>query len=194
MALGTYGQLKTAVATWLHRTDLTDVIPDFVTLAEANIRKDVRCRAMEDSTAVTLVSTTLALPDEFLAVRRVVLDDCPQRYVTPEQFYPLRESLTDAYTINGESFVFQSSTGSLSIDYYAGFAPFVEESDTNWLLENYPEIYLFGALAEAAPFIGKDPTLYVAKYSGAVAKLMGSEQRAIGPLQVRPDIRLGAGA
>ena len=33
MALTTYTELKASVADWLNRTDLTNVIPDFISLA-----------------------------------------------------------------------------------------------------------------------------------------------------------------
>jgi hypothetical protein len=37
MALSTYSDLQTAVATWLHRSDLTAIIPDLITLAETHL-------------------------------------------------------------------------------------------------------------------------------------------------------------
>lgn len=42
MALDTYTNLKTAVADWLNRSDLTSAIPDFITLAEAQMRRDLK--------------------------------------------------------------------------------------------------------------------------------------------------------
>ena len=37
MALTTYTELKAAIADWLNRSDLTSQIPDFITLAEAEM-------------------------------------------------------------------------------------------------------------------------------------------------------------
>jgi len=37
MSIATYSELQTAVADWMHRTDLTAKIPDFITLAESRI-------------------------------------------------------------------------------------------------------------------------------------------------------------
>jgi len=42
MAISTYSELKTAVANWLDRSDLTDVIPDFITLAETRHKRDFK--------------------------------------------------------------------------------------------------------------------------------------------------------
>lgn len=173
MAIATYGQLKTAVATWLKRSDLTDIIPDFIGLAESNIRRDVRCRAMEQIATGTLAATTLALPTRFLEARNVALDGYPQ----------------SNFTIKGELFYFQSSTATYSIDYWQAFEPFAADGDTNWLLTNAPDVYLWAALAEAKTYIEGDPSKEMALYAKAVARMRQSEMQARfpGPLIVRHD-------
>ena len=42
MALTTYSEPKTAIANWLDRSDLDDRIPEFIQLAEARHRRDLR--------------------------------------------------------------------------------------------------------------------------------------------------------
>jgi hypothetical protein len=187
MALGTYGQLKTSVASWLHRTDLTSEIADFVALAEAQIRRDVRCRAMEASATGTLSAVTLALPTRFAQARRVLLGDVTQRYVTPEEFQPLRNSSNARYTILGTNFVFQASTSDYQIDYYQWFEAFADDADTNWLLTNYPDIYLSASMVEAVSFINGDPSLWAARYQAGLNKLKVAEADMTGPLVVRVD-------
>ena len=44
MALATYSDLKTSIANWLDRSDLTDVIPDFIALAETRHKRDFKIR------------------------------------------------------------------------------------------------------------------------------------------------------
>ena len=44
MALGTYTDLKTSVANYLEREDLTATIPDFITLTENRLNRDIRAR------------------------------------------------------------------------------------------------------------------------------------------------------
>lgn len=46
MALTTYTALKASVADWLNRTDLTAAIPDFISLAEAQMERTLRTRQM----------------------------------------------------------------------------------------------------------------------------------------------------
>ena len=46
MSISNYSELKSAIADWLLRTDLTSVIPSFISMAEAQISRDVRDRRM----------------------------------------------------------------------------------------------------------------------------------------------------
>lgn len=187
MALSTYGNLKASVASWLKRADLTAQITDFIALAEARIRRDVRCRAMETEATGTLTTTTVAFPTRFIEARQVSLGGYLCEYVTPQQFYD-SETNGYQYTIKGETFHFQSATETYDIEYYAAFAPFTDDGDTNWLLTNAPDIYLWGSLAEAYNFVQGDPAKWLAMYAKAVADLRASEQRAKHPgvMAVRP--------
>ncbi len=189
MAIGTYGQLKTAISSWLKRSDLTDIIPDFIGLAESNISRDVRCRAMEQIATGTLTTTTLTLPTRFLEARNVSLNGYPQKYVTPQEYAEQADWTAGNYTVKGELFYFQSSTATYSIDYWQAFEPFAADGDTNWLLTNAPEVYLWAALAEAKTYIEGDPSKEMALYAKAVARMRQSEMQARfpGPLIVRHD-------
>lgn len=189
MAINTFGTLKSAVASWLHRSDLTATIPDFIALAESAIRRDVRCRAMEQTATGTLSASTLALPDRFAEARRVVLGTTIQRYITPEDWYQQRDSVNGQYTIVGQNFCFQSTTSDYTIDYYEWFEVFAADGDTNWLLQTHPEVYLFGALMEATAFTGGDFTAYAARYQAAVQQVRESEARAryAGPMAIRAE-------
>ena len=44
MAFTTYSDLKTSVANYLNREDLTAVIPDFITLTHNRLNRDLRVR------------------------------------------------------------------------------------------------------------------------------------------------------
>ena len=47
MALTNYTGLKASIADFINRDDLTSVIPDFISLAEAQINRDIRHWKME---------------------------------------------------------------------------------------------------------------------------------------------------
>jgi hypothetical protein len=184
MSIATYGELKTAVANWLHRTDLTAQIPDFIALCEADIRRDIRVREMEDSTSAALVSTLLAIPTGFLEPRMVRIDSKVVEYVTPRQFNPLRESTTLNYTLQGTNFVFQVSSGTAQINYYKALTAFGADADTNTLLTENPDLYLYGSLAWARTYTQGDPSQFRSLYTAARDRIRTTQRTAIGPLRV----------
>jgi hypothetical protein len=88
MALTTFSQLKTSIANYLNRSDLTGVIPDFITLAESKLNRNLRLRKMQTTTTLTCVSgtATIDLPTDFLEVVQLYVDGNPNvvlDYVNP---------------------------------------------------------------------------------------------------------------
>ena len=180
MAISTYAELKTDVADWLHRSDLTASIQNFVALAESAIARDIRVRDMEQQATGTLTTTTLALPTRFLDARRVVLGTSLQYYVRPDQWYPQRQSSTGRYTIIGDDFHFQASSGSYEITYWQAYAALSAASDTNWLLTNHPDVYLWATLEHAALWARDTELMAMAagKYRDAKTRVNAAEQKA----------------
>ena len=89
MALGTFTELKDAIADWLDRSDLTARIPDFITLAEARLNRDLRIRPMEvrSSMETTSGQRYFNLPGGYLQMRYMLMNTnpiTPLEYITPE--------------------------------------------------------------------------------------------------------------
>lgn len=185
MAIGNFGELKTAVAAWLHRSDLTTVIPDFIALCEQRIRQDVRCRAMEASATGSLAAASLAFPTRLADIRRVELAGYQLDYLPPDSFSVVDDTDTHHYTTKGETFYFQRDSGTYVIEYYQWFAPFSGNSDTNWLLTNYPALYLYGSLAEAAAYTRDDPSIFATRYLAEVQRIRASDRLTNEQLVVR---------
>lgn len=196
MALSNFGDLKTSVASWLNRTDLTSVIPDFVRLAESEIARDLRIRAMQAFATGTLVDGVMAEPTRFVEARRFLVGGSKVTYITPEQYQDLVESGysdlkyftiigTDIYVLNGGS-------ESYSLLYWRGFAPFSADSDVNWLLTNHPDIHLFKACEKGAVFLrdADGATGYRALYDAAKDGLDTADRMAEfsgSVLEIRPN-------
>ena len=184
MALSTYAELKTAIASTLNRTDLTSAIPDFVALAEEDIRNDVRVRAMEALATGTLTGETLAHPTRFIDARRLLINGKQYEYNTPERYQDASESgaALRMFTSIGESFyILRGASGdTYSLIYSAGFAPFSADSDTNWVLTYGPSVYLYGACKHASIYLKDDADLakYAALYQASVKRLNDRENTA----------------
>lgn len=197
MSISTFGELKTAVASWLNRTDLTSSIPDFVKLAESNIRRDVKTRAHETRATGTLTGETLAFPTRFMEARSLAVEDRPLEYLSPEAYqHKVDQEYTSQgyYTIIGDDiYVLNGASGDdYVLIYRESLTGFSSDSDTNWLLTNAPEVYLWGACEQGSVFL-KDREAaadFNQRYAAAVANLNRSERMAkyAGPLITRPEV------
>lgn len=158
MSLSTYSDLQTQVANWLHRSDLTAYIPDFITLFEAAAARKLRVRPMEVTTTLTPSVGSVALPVDYLGWRRLTWTGSARvelQYVHPsilQAYFP--DSPTDTpsmFTIEGGNILIRPlDTTALEFVYYAKNGAL--SSTLNWLYTNHPDIYLFGTLAEAQGF------------------------------------------
>lgn len=184
MAISTYSELKASVASWIDRTDLTTLIPDFVTLAESDINTDLRCQAMEQYTVGTLTGDTLAHPTRYLEARRFTVGGLNYRYVTPEVYAAAVESGSSQtlFTAIGQTFYILggSSGDDYTLVYYAGFAAMSDDSDTNWLLTNRPNVYLWGACRQAAVFLEDEGKInkYATLYQDSLGRLASRERNS----------------
>ena len=171
MAITTYAELQTATANWLDRTDLTARIPEFIELSEANFNRVIRSPDMvtkDDSFSLTSRYNTL--PSDTLEIVRIVLDLTPVivlEYLTPEEISERRVSMSATgkpyyFTVIGgssnqlEVVPSPDSTYTSSIVYYTRIAALSDSATSNWLLAAHPDIYLFGTLVEAEPYLKND--------------------------------------
>jgi hypothetical protein len=171
MSIATYSELNTAVANWLDRDDLTDRIPEFIVLCEARFNRLLRIRAMEYKQTASTVSgqRNLALPTGFIQMRNLQMNETPivpMQYVTPEIYDRLYGStLTGTpqmYTIIADEIQLGPIPGSaLTIEmlFYKKFDALTTVATTNWMIINAPDVYLYGCLLEAEPFIMNDPRM-----------------------------------
>lgn len=191
MSLSNYSDLQSSVASWLHRSDLTSVIPDLVTLAEARIARDLRLSNQLATATLTCVSgtNTVAVPNGFLEFENLTLNTDPTRALAFVSYEYLTTKYDEGYvgipvhyTIAGTSLVLgptPDAAYTITASYYKRLDPLASVS-TNWLLTNHPGVYLFGTLAEAAPFMQNDERtgLWESKYAQEVARLQDADQRA----------------
>ena len=75
MAIANYSDLANSIASWMHRSDLTSVIPDFIRLAESRIQNDADLRQLDTTGIITTTAAvnTIRLPGDFNQMRSVSL-------------------------------------------------------------------------------------------------------------------------
>ena len=187
MAISTYAELQTATANWLDRTDLTARIPEFIDLAESTFNRTIRNRQMiTKNDSYSLDSRYVNLPTDTLEVIRIVVDVTPQitlQYLTPEEIAERRNSSSTGrpqyFTVVGgstnqiELLRSPDETYTSSILYYTKIPALSDSATTNWLLTSHPDIYLFGTLVEAEPYLKNDERMpmWSARLSKALEEL-----------------------
>lgn len=200
MALSNYGELKTAIADFLNRDDLTSVIPTFVALCEAQVARDLRHWRQEVRVTTTLNERFENLPSDWLQTKNMYLSDgAAVEYASVAEISRQKLLSEDTagkprlYTINSGQFEFypQPDEGyELTMIYVARIPTMSADADTNWLMTNYPDIYLYGSLLQSAPYLSEDArvAVWAQMYGAAVANLNKDSDRASysgGPLVMR---------
>lgn len=176
-----YSSLRKSVATWLNRTDLDAVIPDFVRMAEAEFARDPRIKTAMQTTryADTVLNGQVILPDDMQELKELRVNSAPFYQLTLEDF---RAKLTGPYftRIGQVAQILGSPTGvPYEILYTQRYAPLVFNEDSNWLLRNNYDVYLWKCCEQGAVWL-RDPegvTGYRAKYEAAVQEMLSANNR-----------------
>ena len=192
MAISTFAELNTAAANWLDRSDLTDRIPEFIALAEARFNRILRIRDME--TVSTAISTTggtreYSLPTGFVQMKEFHLTTdplTPLAYITPEMMSRLwagsATGKPQVFTIIADNVRLGPSPDAVyttSMLYYKTFTALSTDNTTSDMLTKNPDVYLYGTLLEAEPFIMNDARvpLWLAAFEKAVGDIQNQDNK-----------------
>ena len=211
MALSTYTELKSAIANWLNRSDLTsEISDDFIVLTEADLNAKLRIRQMHAQTTITIDAETENTPTGFLQVRDFYIlsngQKYPMTFISPAQMDAVKASSTtgvpSSYTILGSTFRFAprpDTTYSAILNYYKKFDPLTSSNTTNYILTDHPAVYLYGSLFHAANFLGGfDPNQvqqWSSMYQTALERIELNDREdsySGSPLQIRSDVTVAS--
>jgi len=194
MAINTFTTLKSAIADFLNRDDLTSAIENFIALSEAQINRDIRHWKME-----TRASGQQSASDEYSqipanwmeTIRFHITDNgtSPLELISRAAMADKRASNNDAigtpthYTHADGQFQFYptpSSEINTELLYYAKTTALSSSNADNWLLLEAPDVYLYGALLHSAPYLGEDERIAVwgQMYSASVMRLNEESENA----------------
>ena len=192
MAITTYSELKSAIADFLDRQDLTAAIPTFISAAESQMEKEIRHHRMMRRSEGQIDSRYSPVPPTWLETIRLHIAG-PKSYrlqlTSLDDMLQLRERNDGVagqprhYAHFGENIeVFPTPDGEYDIElmYYEKIARLSDSNTSNWLLEVAPEAYLYGALVHSAPYLKDDARIQTwgALYAGAVAAVNKQANKA----------------
>lgn len=191
MGIASYSDLQASMKRWLKRADLGDLFPDFIMLAEAHFDRVIYTRNARTTFQITPSTPKVNLPADW---RRIV-----RAYYAGAVLAPFPADFDSAYAGGAEQAIgfgyqIQGNAMTLSVpqlgqvlrlDYYTVIEALSDTNQSNWLLEDAPDAYLFGALHEAAVYTRDDAraTLWGQKRDAAIGELIDDDNAAKVPEQ-----------
>jgi hypothetical protein len=150
-----FGELKTAIAAQIGR-DASNLA---YTLAQADIAKKLKLLEMETTVTLT-ASESVDLPSDFGGVIDVYLDRSPRIALSPTTRQTQNMSFQASgipctYAISGTTLLLMpspSAADDLVLTYWAK-PLLVDDTDENAILDNYPDLYVYGVLTHHAGLI-----------------------------------------
>lgn len=190
MAIANYNDLQTTIANYLGRSDLTSVIPDFITLAETRLQRDLRTRLMLKSATATMTASdsTVGLPTDFLEMRNLFIQGSPRitvSYLTPSAFSRDARAQESGkpvyYTVIGQELQFAPIPDTayvLEMLYFYKPTVLATGNQSNVFLANYADALLYASLAEAEPYLMNDARIqtWAGLYDRAVVNINNSDE------------------
>jgi hypothetical protein len=187
MALTNYTTFVATVESYLARTDLTSVIPDFVQMAQLRMSRDLRTERMLKVATTSPTDNKVAFPSDFLELREMHFQGNPPillEFQSPDLFFRNGQTTLSGrshyFTMLGTEFQFapsQDSSYTIQILYYAQPTFISSTTSSNLFLAYYPDALLYATLAEAEPYLMNDPrvTTWSALYDRAISNIKTSD-------------------
>jgi len=194
MALTTYTELKASIADFLNRDDLTTVIPDFITLAESQINRDVRHWKMEarSSGQQSAADEYMQIPADWVETIRLHLTGTGTsavNLISRDAMADKRQKNEDTsgtvmyYThADGQFQLYPTPSADTDFEllYIQKLDALSGSNADNWLLLDSPDVYLYGALLHSAPYLAEDErvAVWAQMYAASVQRLNEASESA----------------
>jgi len=153
--------------------------------------RKVRHWRMEERSTASIDARYTQLPDGFMEAVRFHLDvdERPIELVTPLALQSYRRGSADTTgrpkyysVIAGQLEVWPTpdSTYTGELYYYARTAALTDSNTSNWILQYFPDAYLYGALMHSAPYLVDDQrtTVWASLYQGAIDGINSNNEKA----------------
>lgn len=189
----TFTELKTNIADWLNRTDLTSVIPTFITLAEARLNRQLRTTNQYTRADISTSDQYLSMPSDFLEMRHIRITSPKERDLVEIAAHSINEytdsnfiaSLADSYPryyVYGNALrIIPTPSQSITYEmfYYAKVPALSSSNASNWVSTSHPDAYLYYSLLQASPYLGEDEriTIWQSQAERAVAEIQAADDR-----------------
>ena len=191
----TYSELKTSIANYLNRSDLTSDIDTFIDNVEAELNRRLRSKDMIKRATATADSQYLTVPTDWLEAINVE--------ITSNNFSPLFQQSIESldvyrkannnstgqpvyYAMVDDSIELAPSPDSsytLQLTYYAKISALSDSNTSNFVSASHPDVYLYGALKHASIYLMEDERIpmFTQQFEKALEEMrLAQEKSAFG--------------
>lgn len=169
--MDTYSSLQTSIANWLNREDLTSVIPDFIQLAEGQMQGDIEHWRRRQRASLTADDRFIALPDDWHSTIRLTIDGdykdlelISAREMADRRYRDESSGTPRFYRIADQSielYPSPDSNATFILEYVEKIPALSDSNTTNWVLDEAPDVYLYGSLIHSATYLAEDERIPV---------------------------------
>lgn len=164
----TYSELKTKIASYLNRSDLTSELDGFIDQTEAELNRMLRTADMVKRATATAELQYLSLPTDWLEAINVEIASnnfqpvLQQSIESLDMYRAANDNQTGQpiyFALVDNTMEFAPSPDksyTLQLTYYARLASLSDSNTTNFVSSNHPDVYLYGALKHASIFLMED--------------------------------------
>ena len=191
----TYSELKTAIANYLNRSDLTSDIDTFIDNTEAELNRRLRTKDMIKRATATADSQYLTVPTDWLEAINVE--------ITANNFSPLFQQSIESLDVyrkannnsSGQPIYYAmvddsielaptpDSSYTLQLTYYAKISALSDSNTSNFVSASHPDVYLYGALKHASIYLMEDERIpmFTQQFEKALEEMrLAQEKSAFG--------------
>lgn len=155
-AIVSYATLLDAIEDRMNDSALEDYIPEFIQMAEAMFNRRLNCLDME-GTATIDADDDLPLPSDYKGAMSIRIGDKPPLSQLSADDFQARwaeasEAEPENFSIFGGAIHLgpaPDTTYTVTMTYLRTLTGLSSSSTTNWLLEQHPDLYLYGSLMHA---------------------------------------------
>ena len=188
----TYAELKTAIANYLNRSDLTSDIDTFIDNVEAELNRRLRTKDMIKRATATADSQYLSVPTDWIEAINVE--------ITSNDFSPLFQQSIESLDVyrkannnsTGQPVYFAMVDDSielaptpdveytLQLTYYAKISALSDSNTSNFVSVSHPDVYLYGALKHASIFLMEDDRIpmFTQQFEKALEEMRMEQEKA----------------
>jgi len=188
----TYAELKSNIANFLNRSDLTDVIDTFIDSTESEFNRRLRVKGMIKRATATLDSQYISVPTDWLEAINIQIDSgdfSPLFQQSIESLDVYRKSNDNVtgqpiyFALVDDSIEFAPTPdGSYTVQltYYGKIDALSDSNTSNFLSTGYSDVYLYGCLKHASIYLMEDERvpLFTAQFEKALEEMRLEQEKA----------------